>query len=577
MLLDAMRRHSRSFIIYIFFGIIIAVFVVNFGPQSAGCAATSVNAGTVVGKRISPVEFQYLLSASGLLARFTNLPESLLVSLKGRIMDQFIARELMAEEARDIGIGIPDKEINDMIIKGRFLVLGQPHPLIMGENGKFDYNRFNRYVRYRWQLTVKKFKADQRRELLAQKLRRVMRAATKASEDEVKGDFINSNTRVTLEYVRFVPGAFRDKVEVTPAEVKKYLAAHKKEVSEYYDTNSTAYQKLPRQVKLQVITVNKKDAPDAARARAEALLARLKGGETFDAVARTGSDDQDNRASGGRLSWRNVDSPGLGEAANKAVAKLKKGEMTGVVEGKDTLSIIKVLGFREGDLALADVELEIAEELYRTDQLTEVAKRAAATFIARAQEGEKLSDMFTTTDDQAADKTADEAGNGEKEAADRTAAGGDDAKDGATPEKPKKSPFKLEVGSPFARSGRNLVPGIGESPAITSAAFRLKKGQVLSTPQVVGQMVYLVAVKDREEPDMGEWTKRKADLTEEYLDRKANELLRARLYETCKSAAASGKVQVNPAILVTPGYVPGKKDRPLPRYQPCESLRPAES
>ena len=38
-MLEQMRKHSRSFIIYIFFGIIIAVFVINFGPQSQGCVA----------------------------------------------------------------------------------------------------------------------------------------------------------------------------------------------------------------------------------------------------------------------------------------------------------------------------------------------------------------------------------------------------------------------------------------------------------------------------------------------------------------------------------------------------------
>ena len=35
-MLKQMRQQSRSLLIYVLFGIVIAVFIINFGPQSPG-------------------------------------------------------------------------------------------------------------------------------------------------------------------------------------------------------------------------------------------------------------------------------------------------------------------------------------------------------------------------------------------------------------------------------------------------------------------------------------------------------------------------------------------------------------
>ena len=35
-MLEQMRKSSQSLLIYVLFGIVIAVFIINFGPQSRG-------------------------------------------------------------------------------------------------------------------------------------------------------------------------------------------------------------------------------------------------------------------------------------------------------------------------------------------------------------------------------------------------------------------------------------------------------------------------------------------------------------------------------------------------------------
>ena len=560
-MLKQMREHSRSFIIYVLFGIIIAVFVINFGPQSQGCTAVASQAGKVLGNTVSPKLLAYAFSVTGILTR--QVPEPTLVELKARVVDQLVFRELLAEEAMKLGFRIPEKEIDDMLVKGRFLALGQPRPLIRDDDGKFDYNLFSRYVRYNWGLTVRKFKEDQRRELLADKFRNVFRTSIEVAESEVRADFVQKNTKVELDYVRFAPSELRDQVKLDDGKIKAYIAENKAKIKQYYDDNKTAYQKLPKQIRLQMIQVKGTDA--AAKAKAASALKRIQGGEDFAKVAAEISDDTESRAKGGLIGWRNEDSPGLWETASKEAGKLKEGETSGVIEDKEGLSIVRVTGRRAGDLTLEQAQHEIAEEMARDAEALKLARTTAEGYLKRARAGEKLADMFesrtTDTNENENDKTDE----------DKT----DEDKD-KKPEadgKPK-APFKLAATASFSRDARDLIPGIGMSPELMKVAFEMKKGQVAPKVFTVDDNVYLVAVKDRTDPDWGEWTKRKNDLIEEFQGQKYVRELTAFAFERCEAAYKNKDIHFRPGILITPGYAPPKGEPPLPAYRPCASLRP---
>jgi len=555
-MLDVMRKHSRSFIIYIMFGIIIAVFVVNFGPQSAGCSgATTGYAAKYEGQVITGRLFAYAMSVAGI--RSEQVPEPQMVRLRGMVLDQLLVREMLAEQSLQLGVRIPDKEIDDMLVKGRFLALGQPRPLIRDDSGKFDYELFSRYVRYSWQLTVRKFKNDQRRELLAEKYRQIMRASVKVSEDEVRTDFIQRNTQAQLSYVRFTPNDFRPLVQTDEAKIKGFLATHKQRVKAHYAENKTAYQKLPKQARLLLIrfAVDAGGKPGAKR-RADAAHKRLAAGEDFGKLAQELSDDKESRNAGGLLSWRNEGSAGIDEAVDKAVPALKDAQLSDPIETKAGYAIVKLLGRRQGDLTLAQVEEEIAEDLLRTDEALRLAREAAQGFIKRAKAGEKLTDLFLGED---ADETKDEEQ--------------DKPADGKAAAKVKPA-FKLASTASFSRSGQGLVPGIGISKELMDQAFTLKAGEVAPKAFAIDQMVYLVAIKERKDPDWAEWKKEQDDLTEQYANQKWAGVFRDYLHKSCQDALKDKRLQVNSSALITPGYVTPKGEPPLPTYAPCSSLAP---
>src|SRR4051812_38641630 len=103
-MLEAMRRNSRNAIIYILFGVIIAVFVINFGPGSRGCTpggGGSTYAAKVAGSTLTEQDFRFAYIALG----GTQFPGQMARErhLKEFVMDKLIERELFAQEAERLG------------------------------------------------------------------------------------------------------------------------------------------------------------------------------------------------------------------------------------------------------------------------------------------------------------------------------------------------------------------------------------------------------------------------------------------------------------------------------------------
>src|SRR3954463_13071532 len=121
-MLAAMRRNSRNVIIYVLFGVIIAVFVINFGPGSRGCSggvAGTAYAAKVAGVTLSEQDFRFTYIAAG-GGQFG--PRD--IRVKEAVMDKLIERELFAQEAEKLGFSVSAKEAEDMIADGRMMVMG---------------------------------------------------------------------------------------------------------------------------------------------------------------------------------------------------------------------------------------------------------------------------------------------------------------------------------------------------------------------------------------------------------------------------------------------------------------------
>lgn len=137
-----------------------------------------------------------------------------------------------------------------------------------------------------------------------------------------------------------------------------------KAVNDYYKANADKFVS-PRRFKVSHILV-------ADQAKATALLARVKKGEDFAAIAKAESTCP-SKEQGGDLGW--ISAGRMDPAFEKAAFALKKGEVSGVVKTQFGYHIIKVVDINEQQTkTLADVKERIETTLKREQEQDAMTK-----------------------------------------------------------------------------------------------------------------------------------------------------------------------------------------------------------
>jgi peptidyl-prolyl cis-trans isomerase C len=138
--------------------------------------------------------------------------------------------------------------------------------------------------------------------------------------------------------------------KLVTTEVAPAVKVSEEDARRFYQQNPERMNR-PAQIRVRHVLVGvAESAPpaqrQAARQKAEALLARLKGGEDFAAVARESSDDSGSRGEGGLLPWFSH-----GEMVppfEKAAFALKRGETSDVVESPFGFHVLRLEDQRAG-------------------------------------------------------------------------------------------------------------------------------------------------------------------------------------------------------------------------------------
>jgi peptidyl-prolyl cis-trans isomerase SurA len=181
----------------------------------------------------------------------------------------------------------------------------------------------------------------------------------KAAKDQgVSFEDFKENMRNTMLTQKVIGQDVGRRIQITPTEVTKYYEAHKAEF------------KAPESVRLAEILVSTEakpnaPAPDAAAAEAKAkgLLEQLKGGASFEELAKKSSDDPNSAPQGGDLGVFHKGD--LAPELESVVYALQPGQMTDVLRTKQGFIILKVLEHKpEGVLSEKEAENEIQERLY---------------------------------------------------------------------------------------------------------------------------------------------------------------------------------------------------------------------
>jgi peptidyl-prolyl cis-trans isomerase D len=543
-MLEQMRRSSQSLLIYVLFGIVIAVFIINFGPHSGGCEGTGGGpsqpsyAAKVAGETLSPKDFRYAFLLMGGPQYQSRARE---FRIKEIVMDKLIERELLVAEARRLGFRASEEAVEDLLLDSKIIGLGgqeQQVPAIQ-KDGHFDYTTFTKFAQFQLNMSPKAFIEQQQRELLAAQVRNLIRGGVNVSEAEVKSEFQRQGNQVNIEYVRFATRRFEDEGELAAADVEAYAKANDKKLRDLYEQRKFLYENVPKERKLRLLLVKvdagaKDDVSKAAEAKAKALAERIKKGEAFAAVAHAASDDTRTKARGGAAGWRRQGATVLGAAVEEKVWAAKDGELVGPLKGNDGFYLVVPEATREGTLAFEQVRADLAESELRTEKAKGKAKLEAEAALAKAKaaKDKSLKDLFPAPAENA--PGADVAPKGE------------------------------ETGL-FARRG-DIVEGFGKAPEMAKAAFTLTTEQPFAGPFEVASGAVIVKLKEKKTADMAEFEKKKGDLMAEASAGRAEGVLAEWTQKRCAERKEAKEIFVNNEILRYDDTPAGKV-----AYEPCVS------
>jgi peptidyl-prolyl cis-trans isomerase D len=546
MALAVMRRHRRW--LFVFLWLVIAAFIILYIPafQGADVGSPGEAMAKVGGLPITVGEFRrsYLRQRQRLEQLYQGRLDADALRSMGieeQVFSALVDDRLVALEVKRLGLSIDDETVAREVAH-RFQ-----------ENGRYIGSD---EIRRRLELqggTVEEFEQSLREGLLRERLERLVTDGVAVSPAEAEREFRRRTEQVKAEYVLVDAAPFRaaaasvsdDEVArrfesdreayripeqravqylvVDEASLANRVAVTDGELQSYYQEHRDEF-KEPEEVCASHILVKVKATPEAAEGRpdaearkmAEALLAQVKAGGDFAAIARKSSEDKGSATGGGDLGCF-----GRGHmlpAFENAAFSLAPGEVSELVKTDFGYHVIQLKSRKEETVpALSQVKDRIRQTL--------LSQRA------RALVEEK---MIAVSDALRRGRGLEEAGREQGLAAKKSAA--------------------------FARG--EIAPSPLSSSVLVARVFELKSGQVEPEPfSVPGGYVFvgLAEVRAPRVPDLKEAQARvKTELVEEKALQAARSKaaeLRARAEKEGleKAASALGLVRKETAGLVGRG------------------------
>ncbi len=337
------------------------------------------------------------------------------MGLNRQVMEGLIERELLLAEAERLGLTISEQEIDDELASGRAYVslpaaqagflsynLGispdgmRALPVKSVKTGEFDYKIYERIVRNTTNRSPKEFKEMQRRELTAQRMRALVQTRVRVSVEEAYSSWELERSKAVARIAHLDKAWFqRYAVDTSDAALDAWTKENAAQVDEAWKTEKDRTQAGCAWVG-EIFVAAEAEASDTVkverRQKIDAAVEKLKNKESFELVARQTSEAASAPWGGEHGCMTQAYGVGAKELLD-AVASLKVGELSPVIETPRGFHVVKMLG----KLAEPDVEKRgkrlIARRLATPLKADEAINKTANSILERAKQGEKLDDV----------------------------------------------------------------------------------------------------------------------------------------------------------------------------------------
>ncbi|HEX6764204.1 MAG TPA: peptidylprolyl isomerase [Polyangiaceae bacterium] len=546
--------------------LIIAVFALEFRTGS-GSPTSALKEQCAIDYARHCVESKDYYAAVGLIAERVTAKGSRDMSLRKKILMGLAERELLYEAAKDLDLGISDDAIEKEIMAGRAYVslpveeaemlagrvgLCRLNPGGMGcepgtaigvrqlhvratPSGPFDYGLYQKAIRIVTNRGPKEFRATQERELVAERLRELVRSRARVSEAEAFAIYERGRTRAVVRSVTLEKSWFgKFAVDLGDATVDAWAKEHATEVDDSWKTQKDEF--VPDCPLVSEIVVPLPEGAldsekEPARERAVALRERVKKGESFESVAREASSSP-SAAFGGRVGCPTSSYGADAEAIRTAAKKLERGAPSDPIETPHAFVVLRLDGTLDKANAERDGRHQVTRLLYLKFAQDEAMRAFANDLVGKVKAGAKLEDVVKAATDAVA-RRGFSAKPGEKDP-------------GSPPALLAADKPKFEVSSPFNASG-NPLPDVEPREPLAARAFELDKADAIDEkPVETATGLVILQLKEKIPATREEFDKEKWELYAQLNQAKGHDALVRYVAELKRAAGEKLKIHEQP-------------------------------
>lgn len=390
-MLEKIREGSQGWLAQAILGIVILTFALAGVGSYLGNSSTPA-AATVNGEEISrdELEQRYQNKRARMEQQYGQMfaqlaaDESYMRTFRQSALDELIVEELEQQLAENLGLRVDDETLKEQL---RSL----PQFQLDGKFNNDQYLAWMRQVGYQ----PNQLRNDVYASAVLGQLRQSIQLTDFTLPSEVKSyNELDKQTR-DIEYIVFKKDDYKDKVTLSDEDkthyyeehlesfrtqemvaleyvelkienIMKTIAVSDAELEKHYQDTIANYRNNIARKRVSHILVDFADDEDAAKAKAESLLARVKGGEDFAAVAKEASDDTFSGENGGDLDWIEQGDMGSEEFDAVVFALKNVNDISEVFRTDSGFHIAKLTGDEpESVKSFADVKEEVASAFKR--------------------------------------------------------------------------------------------------------------------------------------------------------------------------------------------------------------------
>jgi peptidyl-prolyl cis-trans isomerase D len=340
-------------------------------------------------------------------------PSQLMPFFRERAVQQLIMQKAMLVEAERMGLRVSDSEVANFLQHGPLAAELFPGGHYIGQE------QYQNFVQQNFNYTVPEFENLVKNDLLIGKLRNVVLAGVTVSNDQVQQAFLKRNTKVKFQYAMLTVDDLAKQVKPTDPELQAFYNQNKTryansipekrtvqyvfvgvdnlkskvqvtpdELKAYYNQHMDQF-RVPEEVKVRHILVkadkSNPNAVNAARAKAEDLLKKVRSGGNFADLAKKNSDDPGSGQQGGELGW--IQRGRTVPEFEKAAFSLNKGQISGLVQSNFGFHIIEVEDKHVPHVKSIEEAKPQIEPLLAAQKASRVAESLANTVSKQAANG----------------------------------------------------------------------------------------------------------------------------------------------------------------------------------------------